>query len=96
MIKRNLDKIYKQTIKNINPIRLIESNIKLINNNLHIKKKVVNLNNIKDIYIISFGKGSVSMALGLKKILKKKIKNGIIVTNQNINKNILIISKKVM
>ena len=88
MIKRNLDKIYKQTIKNINPIRLIESNIKLINNNLHIKKKVVNLNSINDIYIISFGKGSVNMALGLKKILKKKIKNGIIVTNQNINKKI--------
>ena len=88
MIKKNLDKIYKQTIKNINPIRLIGSNIKLINNNLHIKNKILNLNNINHVYIVSFGKGSVNMALGLKKILKKKIKNGIIVTNEHINKKI--------
>ena len=81
--KNSLD-IIETGINHVLPKNIMKKQIKLKNNILEIKNKKYNLNKFKNIYVIGFGKSSSLMAQELEKILKNKIKEGIVISNKKI------------
>ncbi len=69
----------ESALKSIKTSTIIKNNVKLKNNILKIQNSSFNLNNFKNIYVIGFGKSSSSTAYEIKKILKNKIKKGIVI-----------------
>jgi len=74
--------VIESGINSILPKNFMKKQIKLKNNILEIKNKKFNLKSYKNIYVIGFGKSSSLMALELERILKNKIKDGIIISTQ--------------
>lgn len=62
----------------VDPKKIIASKISMKNSNLHINGCSFNLKKIKNIYVIGGGKASGSMAEALEKILRKRIKEGVV------------------
>jgi len=82
---KNLDKITLElrkvglealeiAINSVEPSKLIQNNVKVIDGKLNIQKDKFDLNKFSNIYIIGGGKASAQMTLELEKILKKQPK----------------------
>jgi len=80
---KNLDKITLElrkvglealeiAINSVEPSKLIQNNVKVIDGKLNIQKDKFDLNKFSNIYIIGGGKASAQMTLELEKILKKQ------------------------
>jgi glycerate-2-kinase len=65
-------------LKEINPYRLIKSQIKYNDEKLNIMDTYFNLNKFDNIFVIGGGKASGSMAQALEEILNNKITDGIV------------------
>jgi len=76
--------IIESGMNSILPKNVMKKQIKLKNNILTIKNKNYNLKNYENIYVIGFGKSSSLMALELEKILKDRIKKGIIISTKKV------------
>lgn len=61
-------------IKSVEPSKLIQNNVKVIDGKLNIQEDKFDLNKFSNIFIIGGGKASAQMTLALEKILKKKTK----------------------
>jgi len=61
-------------IKSVEPSKLIQNNVKIIDGKLNIQKDKFDLNKFSNIFIIGGGKASAQMTLALEKILKKQPK----------------------
>jgi len=61
-------------IKSVEPNKLIQNNVKIIDGKLNIQKDKFDLNKFSNIFIIGGGKASAQMSLALEKILKKQPK----------------------
>ncbi len=61
-------------INSVEPSKLIQNNVKVINGKLNIQKDEFDLNKFSNIFIIGGGKASAQMTLELEKILKKQPK----------------------
>ena len=83
MNKTILNKIFNSALNGANPKKCILESVILKKNNLKIQNKNYNLNKINKIFVISFGKSSIPMAEGIKIILKNKITEGLIISNEN-------------
>ena len=59
-------------IKSVEPSKLIQNNVKVIDGKLNIQKDKFDLNKYSNIFIIGGGKASAQMSLALEKILKKQ------------------------
>jgi glycerate-2-kinase len=73
-------KILKFVISRLSPEMAIERNITIEGNSLYIKNTSFNLKEFKNIYVVGFGKGSLSMAKKLETLLKDKITAGIVIS----------------
>ena len=82
MNKKVLNKIYDVAIKAADPKKCIFESIKLEGENLFIKQKVYKISDVKDIYVISFGKSSIPMAEATEKILKGMTKEVLVISNE--------------
>lgn len=82
---KNLDKITLElrkvglealeiAINSVEPSKLIQNNVKIIDGKLNIQKDKFDLNKFSNIFIIGGGKASAQMSLALEKILKKQPK----------------------
>ncbi len=87
-IKKNLDKIYNAALLAANPISCVNEFIEEKNELLKIGKKKYDLHSYEKIYVISFGKAAYEMAIGIQRILKKRIAKGIIVSNASFQKKV--------
>ncbi|TKJ27453.1 MAG: glycerate kinase [Promethearchaeota archaeon Loki_b31] len=61
-------------IKSVEPSKLIQNNVKVIDGKLNIQEDKFDLNKFSNIFIIGGGKASAQMTLALEKILKRKTK----------------------
>ena len=61
-------------INSVEPSKLIQNNVKVIDGKLSIQKDKFDLNKFSNIFIIGGGKASAQMSLALEKILKKQPK----------------------
>jgi len=75
--------IFWAGINGVKPDQLIRSSVMCTNNILAIKDKTIDLENVRDLYIIGAGKASASIAKELEIILGNRIKDGFIVTKYN-------------
>ncbi len=80
--RENALEIFNKAIKAANPRRCITENVKLKDRTLLINKKEYDLDQFKSIYVISVGKASVQMAMGIEGILRDKITGGIVISNK--------------
>lgn len=82
---KNLDKITLElrkvglevleiAIKSVEPSKLIQNNVKVINGKLNIQKDKFDLNKFSNIFIIGGGKASAQMTLALETVLRKQPK----------------------
>jgi glycerate-2-kinase len=71
--------VIEKTLTDIDPKKIINSQIFLKNNTLQIKKEKINLNNFENIILIGGGKATGSMAEAFADIIKDKIVDGLIV-----------------
>ena len=83
MNKTILNRIFNSALNGANPKKCILESVILKKNSLKIQNKSYNLNKINKIFVISFGKSSIPMAEGIKIILKNKITEGLIISNEN-------------
>ncbi len=83
MNKKIIKDILVQAIDNVRPHKLIQNKISFKNGNLLTENKKIPLDKYKKIYICGSGKASIEMATALQQILGDKIKEGIIIYNQN-------------
>ena len=82
MNKTILNRIFNSALNGANPKKCILESIILKKNSLKIQNKSYDLNKINKIFVISFGKSSIPMAEGIKIILKNKITEGLIISNE--------------
>jgi hydroxypyruvate reductase/glycerate 2-kinase len=73
------EEIFLAGINSVIPSNLIPGQVKIEENTLRISGRSFNLNDIKNIYVIGFGKATASMAAEAEKILGKRISDGHII-----------------
>jgi glycerate-2-kinase len=71
--------VIEKTLTDIDPKKIINSQIFLKNNTLQIKKEKINLNNFENIILIGGGKATGSMTEAISDIIKDKIVDGLII-----------------
>jgi len=64
--------VLEKAIKSVEPNKLIQNNVKIIDDKLNIQKDKFDLNKYNNIFIIGGGKASAQMSLALEKILKNQ------------------------
>lgn len=74
--------IFQKGIDGASPSKLLDEIVSLNVNTLKIKDKLFNLETIKRVWIIGFGKSSAFMAKKMEEILKNKLTGGIILTKE--------------
>ncbi|UCG95156.1 MAG: DUF4147 domain-containing protein [archaeon] len=77
--KRNVLSIIDYALKESSVQKIFRSSVRLRGNTLKIKNSSYNLKNYDKIYVLGSGKASYGMALSLKKVLGKRISNGLII-----------------
>jgi glycerate-2-kinase len=85
-LRKDVLKILEYTLKDINPEKAIKRAVIQKNNILKITDLKIDLDKIKNIYVVGGGKASFLMAKALYDIIDNRIKNGIISVN-NATKN---------
>ena len=85
LTKKNI-KIFYESLDNSSPINLIKNRIYYDNSNLYINNKKINIIKKKCFYIISFGKASQKMFLGINEVLGKKklIEDYLVISHQKL------------
>ena len=88
LTKKNI-KIFYESLDNSSPINLIKNRIYYDNSNLYINNKKINIIKKKCFYIISFGKASQKMFLGINEVLGKKklIDDYLVISHQKLKTN---------
>lgn len=82
MSRKLLEKIYFKALDKVSSKSIISENISLKDNLLKIADKEYDLLTINNLYIFGVGKAASSMAIQCEEILKEKIKDGFIISNQ--------------
>ncbi len=79
--RKEIIEIFLAGLEGVNPKRLIHKQVELEDGMLRFGAEVqINLTDIRNIYVIGFGKASVNMAQALEDILGEHIKKGHIIT----------------
>lgn len=76
-IKSDMVRIFKESVKAVDPARLIAENLTLHDNQLRVCDRTFELKN-GDLYLIGFGKAVYAMAREVERILGHRLKRGII------------------
>jgi len=82
-LRKKALEILESGLKAIDTAFVINQNIKFKNNLLKIKNKKFNLKNFQNVYLVAVGKCALEGALALEKILKDKLKEGIVLAVNN-------------
>ena len=77
-LKIYAQKIIQSAINAVKPDLLIQRRVRLEGDNLIIGDRIFNLSAYKNIYVIGAGKASAWMGLEIEKILRDRIKAGVI------------------
>src|SRR5262249_25975569 len=80
-LKQIAKEIFHETIKLIDPERMVKERVRLETTNLIIDNNQINLARFNRILIIGFGKASLKMGVALESILNDRITGGLVVTN---------------
>src|SRR5437667_4438480 len=80
-LKQIVTEIFLQTIRQINPEKLITDRIKLQDNCLTIDNEQIELSRFDRVLVIGFGKASLKMAVALESMLGDRITDGLVATN---------------
>jgi glycerate 2-kinase len=87
--------IINSGIHAVEPEILMKEKIKYLNEVLYVNNTPFDLTNVKNVYVVGFGKVSSSMALELENILGNRISKGLIITNSLDESKLKIIKCKV-
>lgn len=81
-MRETLESIYRASLEPIQPERLIRSGVSLQGKTLRVKgwNSSIDLDTVRQIFVIGAGKASATMALGLEQILGDRITGGTIAT----------------
>lgn len=80
MSKKELEKIYFKALEKVKADSIIKDNLFLENHSLKIVDETIDLKKIKNLYVFGVGKAAFAMAKECEKILKDKIKGGLIIS----------------
>lgn len=79
----NALKIFEQAVEAANPGKCVLDHIALERNTLKVGAKSYNLDKIKSVYAVAFGKAAPAMAGAIEDVLGDRLTGGIVVSNSN-------------
>ncbi len=80
ILRRQGLKIFKAGIRAVDPERLVKKFLRMEKDRLHVGNRVLELNKIRRIIVVGFGKASARMAKATEEVLGSRIHSGIVIT----------------